>query len=359
MASITERNGRFLFRVRRDGFPSVAKTFMKKADGVVWARRVEADMESGRWADPANNIPTLRAAIEEYRLKVAARMKGAANYRYRFDEFAALPLADKLVTDVTPVDIAAWRDEQEARFKPGTVVRKLAQLSGVFTWCRKERGWIATNPVSLVRKPRVADGRARTLSPDEVDCLMAAARTSKAAWLADALTVLMHSAMRRSELFGLTRRDIDFDSAIARLGDTKNGSAREVPLCPRSLAALRALDAAARARESDSQLPFGAVGSLSTRFERTVGRARAEYMQRCAMLANDPDPGFLGNLRLHDLRHHAVTHCAETGGLSLVELMQVSGHKSMSMLRRYAHLSASKRGGAGNLHTAISGHSAT
>lgn len=48
MASIIERNGRYLVRVRMQGFPTVTKTFNRKADGAAWGRRVETDMEAGR-----------------------------------------------------------------------------------------------------------------------------------------------------------------------------------------------------------------------------------------------------------------------------------------------------------------------
>ncbi len=72
MANITERNGRFYVRVRREGFPTVAKTFTKKVDAAAWARRTESDMEGGRWINPATTTPqpvatlTLREALQQY-----------------------------------------------------------------------------------------------------------------------------------------------------------------------------------------------------------------------------------------------------------------------------------------------------
>lgn len=345
MAAISQRGSRFLVRVRRDGYASVAKTFTKRADGVAWARRVETDMEAGRWVDEARRVPTLKEAISEYRLKVAVKMKGAADYAYRFTEFEALTFASKPVNTVTPFDLAAWRDEQMPRLAPGTVVRKLALLSGVFTWCVKERGWMTVNPLSLVSKPRVADGRDRTLSAEELKYLMLAASTSKATWLSAALTVLMNSAMRRSELFGLKRGDVDYERAVAHLSDTKAGCSRDVPLCPRSLAALQELDTASKARGDDGLMPFGAVGSLSTRFTVTVGRAQRAYAGDCVASGAECSPGFLVNVRLHDCRHHAVSAWANTGALSLLDLMSISGHKTPRMLARYAHINASALAG--------------
>ena len=78
---------------------------------------------------------------------------------------------------------------ERAGLRPGTVVRKMGLVSGLLTWCQKERGWIAANPMRGVSKPRVNDARDRTLSDEERRYLVAAAAAGRGAWLADALTV--------------------------------------------------------------------------------------------------------------------------------------------------------------------------
>jgi integrase len=342
MASITERNGRFLVRVRRTGFPTATKSFTLKRDAAAWIRRVETDMEAGRWGAIEPHVPTFKQVVQEYRVTVGAKMKGAATYKYRFDEFERLPFADRPVDKVTTSDLSRWRDDLAPSLKPATVIRKLAMLSGIFRWAMLDRAWISVNPVTAVRRPLSFDSRSRTLSDAEASLLLEAASTSKAVWLEAALTVLMHSAMRRSELFGLCRADVDYTLCIARLGDTKNGSPRDVPLCPASLRALRKLDLDAQEHSRAALMPLRAVGSLSTRFAATVRRARALYEARCATTGTAPVGDFLIDLRLHDLRHHAVTMWAETGSLSLIELMGISGHKTTRMLARYTHLQPSK-----------------
>jgi len=211
----------------------------------------------------------------------------------------------------------------------------------VLTWAMKERGWIKANPAQMVARPRVNDRRERVLSDEERGYLMQAAGTSKAEWLPAALTLLMNSAMRRGEVFGLQRKDIDFGACVAFLADTKNGSARNVPLCPKSLAALRLLVDAAPNRPDAQLLPVGDAGSVSTRFAATVERARRTYEHDCAAKGVQATPEFLRNVRLHDLRHQAITQWATTGALSLPELMAVSGHQTPRMLVRYVNLSAS------------------
>lgn len=342
MASITERDGRFLVRVRRRGHPTLTRTFTRRSDAAAWARRTEVDLEAGRLTPNKPPVPTLREAVQEYRRVIAPGMKGANSYRYRYDEFEALDIARQPIDAVRPDAIARWRDEQLKRLKPGTVVRKLAMLSSIFSWAARERGWLTQNPMSLVRKPRSADARDRILSPDELTWLMMAARSSKAAWLAPALTVLLWSAMRRGELFGLRRADVDFEKATAHLADTKNGSARDVPLCPRALEAMRELDRAAQMRNVQRLIPLGSQGSVSTRFVAIVRRARTAYLRKCESEGKPAAPGFLEGIRLHDLRHHAVTTWASSNALSLPELMTISGHKSLKMLTRYTHIQSAR-----------------
>lgn len=341
MASIIERNGRFLVRVRRQGFPTVTKTFTRKSDGLAWARRVEVEMEAGKWALPAPVVPTFGEAIAEYARVVAEKQKGAATYRYRLAEFQRLEWAKLPLDQLKPADFARWRDEQLVVHTPGTVVRKLAMLSSIFSWAQRERGWVSGNPVRQIGKPKMPEGRSRVLSDDEVHWLMMAARSSKATWVADALTVLMKSAMRRGELCKLRREDIDVEAGTARLHDTKNGTAREAPLCPATIKALQRLSDHAAARGQSLVLPLGAHGSLSTRFNVTVRRAQRLYLDHCKQYGQEPLNGFLGDLRLHDLRHHAVTAWTRSGALSLAELMAISGHKTTRMLMRYTHLQAS------------------
>lgn len=341
MASIIERKGRFTARVRRQGFPLTVKTFTRRSDAVAWARRVEADMESGRWAHKVAPATTLAAAVDEYRRTAGTRFKGAADYAYRYEEFKRLSFAGSPLDKVTARDLATWRDDQLTLHKPATVVRKLAMLSAIFTWAIKERGWLTSNPLSLVTRPRVADARERVLSEQEHHYLMRAARSSRAVWLAPALTILLRSAMRRGDLVSLTVGAIDFEASVAFLGDTKNGSARRVPLCPVALASLKTLAEQAKARGDGALIPVTAAGSVSTCFVRTLRRARRLYEQDCAAQGSETAPDFLTDARLHDLRHCAVTDWAATGALTLPELMAVSGHKTPRMLVRYVNLQAS------------------
>src|SRR5690606_12485059 len=61
-------------------------------------------------------------------------------------------------------DLIRLRDEWEIRYAPATVCRRLSIVSHMYTVARKDWGydWI-NNPVMLVRRPSVDDGRDRRL----------------------------------------------------------------------------------------------------------------------------------------------------------------------------------------------------
>ena len=341
MSTVVKRGDRFLARVRKQGFKPVSQTFIKKADAQAWGRRVEADMQAGRYVEAAKAVPSLKDAIDEYRRKVAVRLKGARDYAYSFKEIESAALGSMPVDQVKPSDLADWRDSLEGRgLKPATVARRLGLLSGVLTWCHREKGWIADNPMRSVRKPTVRDARTRTLSEEEVKYLNIATAAARAVWLPDTVTLLIRTAMRRSEVVGLRCTDVDMARSVAYLHDSKNGEKREVPLCPEAKAALQRLLDAAAARSSAALLPIEDPEAVSFAFRRAVVRGMARYQEDCVSEGRVCTPGFLEGVRLHDLRHHAVSAWARTGALSLFELMKVSGHKSPRMLARYAHLSS-------------------
>lgn len=337
MASFTERGGRVTARVRKGGF-TVADTFSTKRDAEAWARGIEADIERGRYVAPAKaqteaaTAPaparTMADAIKDYRAQVLPTMKGADTYRPVWAGIAALPLAQSALTAITPADIAALRDAWLARgLKAGTVARRMGMLGGFFSWCcDPERGWLTVSPAK-VKKPTVRDARERVLSDEEATAILEAAKSKRAPWLAPVFQVLMQTAMRRGELVAVRVSDVQISTSTIRLHDSKNGDARDVPLCPTAVKAVGKLLLLAHAREDKRLVPADDPHSLTRAFQRVLERARV----------GKPE-GFLADVRLHDLRHTAATKWASTGALTVFELQRITGHRDVRSLNRYVNI---------------------
>ena len=61
-------------------------------------------------------------------------------------------------------------------------------------------------------------------------------------------------------------------------------------------------------------------------------------MCKCRAWGNAVERAGIANFRFHDLRHSAASYLAMNGA-SLAEIAEVLGHKTLAMVKRYAHLS--------------------
>lgn len=205
---------------------------------------------------------------------------------------------------------------------PATVNRYHAALSALFTWAIKKRrapkGW--TNPCHKIERQREAPGVVRFLSDEERARLLAACRASR--WPQLYLLVLMGitTGARRGELLGLRWGEIDFERSVARVGITKNGEPKTLPLVPAVLEELHRFRKA-----TPSALVFASRRSPGSAFQ-------FEESWRAALKG-----ARVRAFRFHDLRHTCASYLAQNGA-SLLEIADVMGHRQLAMVKRYAHL---------------------
>jgi integrase len=274
---------------------------------------------------------------------------------------------------IVPDDFTDYIDERCQVVEPATVDREIDLFSAVChiaidTW----RIPVQKNPMDGVRRPKYYNERDRRLKGDEESRLLAAAREEdrirsierrleqlmgnereqanqagtvyrrkkivkrareQYASAAEAshehvalLETFIHfqlmTGARRSETLTLTWSNVNLDAQTAYLPETKNGRARKLPLRRDLVDMIRQLP-----RTDERVFPIG-VDGLRKAWKRVCERAG---------LVEDNE------LRIHDLRHEAISRVAEAGsstpgGFSLVDLQAFSGHRDTRMLLRYAHL---------------------
>ncbi|MDO9235707.1 MAG: tyrosine-type recombinase/integrase [Aquabacterium sp.] len=121
-----------------------------------------------------------------------------------------------------------------------TLNRYMVAISAVFTWSIEQRltpkGWV--HPCRGIKRLPESDGRVRFLDAAERTRLFEAVRASQYPRLHAMTLMAMKTGARRGELLGLTWRDIDLKTGIARLGRTKNGDRRTLVLLPDVIEAL-------------------------------------------------------------------------------------------------------------------------
>jgi integrase len=195
----------------------------------------------------------------------------------------------------------------------------MSLLSNFFELGRIEWGICDGNPVANVRKPKAPPGRDRRLTAREERLILRYCHNHSNVDLYSIVVIALETAMRQGEILNLRWEFVNLKSRVAHLPETKNGTKRDVPLSPRAREALIRMGVKTKGRV----FGYSADGLKSTwRF----------------MLIK------LGieDLHFHDLRHEAISRLFELDSLDMMEVASISGHKSLSMLRRYTHLKAAR-----------------
>ena len=334
MATITKtKTGTWKAVVRKTGWPSVSKTFRIKRDATDWARHVEDEMVRGVYVHRANSSRlTLNAALDRYLSEVTPTKSATTAVREpRKAKQLKASLGKYSLMSLTPEVIAKYRDDRLGQGKSATTVRlELALLSNLYTIAIREwRLGIPGNPVSLVRKPAPPKGRDRRLKKGEQERLLKACDQISNPMVSQIVRLAIETGMRKGELVSITRDQVDIKKRIVTLYDTKNGSTRSVPLTREATRVLKeALNNPVRPIDTNLVF-FGEPGRDGVRRPFAFERAWYHALRKAK----------ISGLRFHDLRHEAVSRLVEAG-LSDQEVAAISGHKSMQMLKRYAHLRA-------------------
>jgi len=283
------------------------------------------------------NDQIIRDALDRYRTSVSILKRGYEQERYRIEQISKSFLGTKFVREVTSVDIAAYRDQRLQEINPrtlkplatSTVRLEMSLLSNFFDIARIEWGLCSENPVSNVRKPKPPPGRDRRLTAREERRILRHAHQHPNPELYSIIVLALETAMRQGEILKLSWEHLNLKSRIAHLPETKNGTKRDVPL-------------SIKARDVLIRLGVKTKGPV---FSYTSHGLKSSWRFMIRKLD-------IENLHFHDLRHEAVSRLFELGSLDMMEVSAISGHKSLSMLKRYTHLKAQRlvRKLEGNTH---------
>jgi integrase len=162
----------------------------------------------------------------------------------------------------------------------------------------------------------------RFLSDDERQRLLTACQGSRNQYLYTVVVLALSTGARKMELLRLTWQDVDLQRGVLTLHETKNGERHILHLTNLALALMRQH---AKRQRMDAALVF----PDPTGTKPCSIREAWEYAVKRAGIAD---------FRFHDLRHSAASYLAMSGA-SLAEIAEILGHKTLSMVKRYTHLS--------------------
>jgi integrase len=132
----------------------------------------------------------------------------------------------------------------------------------------------------------------------------------------------LSTGARKMEIVGLKWKDIDLERGTIILHETKNGERRVIPITGYARSLMQAQHEN-RDKKCDYVFPSKAKCQpidIRTAWENVLTKAGID------------------DFRFHDLRHSAASYLAMNGA-TLAEIAEVLGHKTLQMVKRYAHLS--------------------
>ena len=332
MASIRERNGKYHVQIRKSRHPTLTQSFSSKRKSQAWATGMEARIREGEVFDDPKH--TLAEAINRYLgdpdRMVQKYQRSVLNWwRDEATNHIGVQLGKKRLSNLRRSDFIEARDQLrqiESRhgelLKPATVNRRMSSISAVLTEAQ-QWDWIKEN-VARIRRLKGEVERSRLMTQDEQKRLLAACKASDEPHMYPFVVCAMLSGARAGELVGLRWKDVDLDNGIARLLNTKNGTNRAAPIRGHALELLREM------KTSEKVADIQGEGFV---FKNQTGYAPFYY---CKEWAEIRKRSRLEDFRFHDLRHLAASHLAMAGATQR-ELMEVLGHKSAAMTKRYSH----------------------
>jgi integrase len=319
--------------------------------------KLHREVREGRIVALSLGLPEVDAYLKF--LKDRCRPNTWINYAYDFQVF--FNTVQKPIAEVTPRDIFAFIESQREMSRPGrlggkrahqdcrlsnrTIKRRLSAVSGLYEYLRVcsdippkanpvPRGLVTRSTFwsnkfgnhgvsPLIRVPQTLP---RPLDSEEVTRFVGSLRTQRDKAM---VLLMLFGGLRKSEVLGLTLKDVDFGQRTVLITDGKGGHQRVVAVSETALKALLQYLNGERPPSSSPRLFLVLKGPrkgqpLSARGLDMV----IEYHREQA--------GTLG-VQCHRLRHTCLTRLRQAG-MSLEALQAQAGHKSMTSTGIYLHL---------------------
>ncbi len=240
MASIDKREGTngtsYRARVRINGFPIQVKTFDKLGDAKLWVQQTESAIRKGEFQNVVNEAKrhTLNDVIERYKKEILPRKAPTTQrgeqvllkyWSHEFGKYALSYITQQMIADkLSELQGSGNRRRLGSDGQPPVPLKPKTRatlkhyrdyLEQYFNHA-KQWGWTGTNPVSNIQKyTKLNNSRIRYLTDDERKRLLEASAQIKSLSLYTIVVFALSTGARRSEIMGLTLKDIDLERSQA------------------------------------------------------------------------------------------------------------------------------------------------
>jgi len=295
----------------------------------------EQNAATARGRDPIENV------IEEFLARYMAGKGRATRYieeaRRNFDKHVLVRWRGRDLRGITRRDVIELLDGIVDEGKPVAANRTLAAVRKLFNWAL-QRGVIEASPVALVEMPGAERKRERTLSPDEIRTVWAAAGELGYPF-GHFFRMALVTGQRREEVAQMRSADVDEGERIWTLSSdmTKAGRSHVVPLSTLALEVLGEAKEAARNLLTKPEDAEPATYVFTTRGDRAISgysKAKARLDRVVALGRSEAGLPDLDPWTIHDLRRTVGTGLGKLSVLRFI-IARVLNHADRSVTGIY------------------------
>ena len=318
MATIRRRNNKWQVIIRKDNFKITYKTFNLKEDALRWGRETEVKIEQGLYQDLTLAKTTkLKDVLVQYRDRVSVNKKGYEQERYKINKIIRSDIADKTLSNLTPLVLFEYIEQQKKLYSASTVNKSITIVNLALNFAERFLGiGLNKNPLKFIKRLKESQFIGQVIEPYEEELLLKHAEFSKLYWLKTAIVLGIDCGLRRGEILKLKAQDVNFNNNTAVLKDTKNGETREIGLSSRAIQELKKLPVTI-----DGKLfPCNRLDTFTFYYKQLQKRSGIKK-------------------RFHDTRHTFASRKV-TSGWSITEIAAQGGWKQLQVLKRYTHIKA-------------------
>ncbi len=298
----------------------------EQAERLIEKLRTEAREERLNLPKGRKMARSFDASATDYLIKLDEEGgKGVLRKRQHIVTWLTPAFGRKRIDGISESDIKGFI-ESRRRYgaKDSTINRELATLSHLLRSAVRWK-WIGRDKIPTFDRLREGAGRVIALSPVQCDALLQAALDDQDTDLWLFVLICLQTSMRHGEARRLRWEHYDAHRRRFYIPEAKAGE-REQPV-PVELAGV--LKGISEDRMVSSGYLFKGGPGSKTGYRHTFRKAFARAVEKAGL-----DPA---TVTPHVMRHTAITRLVKAG-VDLPTVQRVSGHKTISMVLRYAHV---------------------